>query len=393
MKPLDTFCALSIFVFGSLTVHAQTATMSTSGNWATATNWSGSNIGNSVSETVTISNNVNPTISSGAYFNVGNTTLNNDVTLTINSTGHLEIGASGNPKNLTTNNNANLSIAGTLTIWGNLVVNNNINFTVSGTVIVKGNVTLSNNANMSVSGNFQVLGNFTAGNNTNVNLSGTASVSGNINVGNGSNLNGCVGCFSLGGSCTGPNSFCGKNTLPVLLKSFHGNQNSASIELNWITLMENKFDKYLIERSADGMLYERLGEVQGSGIDWSSLEKSYGFTDEQPYLGINYYRLVALDLDGQLEYFDAIAVSYQNNAGFSIYPNPSNGATIKIVFPGEVAATDRLIIYDRSGLEILVITGPDRETELGGLVQLSKGVYIVKYQRKTQTATEQLVIR
>src|SRR5688572_6339724 len=73
--------------------------MTTSGDWATASNWSGSNRGDLVTEAVAITNNTNPTINNGSSFTVGATTLNNNNTLNINSGGTLNVGNSSTPVN------------------------------------------------------------------------------------------------------------------------------------------------------------------------------------------------------------------------------------------------------------------------------------------------------
>src|SRR5688572_29683771 len=119
---------ITLFPFFSI---AQTATMSASGNWATAANWGG-NVGNSLTETVTINTGVNPTIFSGSNFTVGATTFNGNNTLNINSGGILDVGATGvgNSRNMTTNMNMSITVGGTLTIWGDLIANSNISLNI-----------------------------------------------------------------------------------------------------------------------------------------------------------------------------------------------------------------------------------------------------------------------
>src|SRR5690606_13413729 len=186
---------VSLFFLAPIVSNGQTASMTSSGNWNDASKWSGGNIGNDVTETVTLNNNVNGTVLNGSSYEVGNTTLAQNNTLTVNSGGTLNIGNASNSRKLTTNNNAKISVAGTLIIWGDLEVKNNLDWTISGTVIIKGSVKLATNSNINVSGNLIIDGDFTGNNNNNVNVSGSITVGGNINVGNGSNLNGCNKCF------------------------------------------------------------------------------------------------------------------------------------------------------------------------------------------------------
>lgn len=72
-----------------------------------------------------------------------------------------------------------------------------------------------------------------------------------------------------------------------------------------------------MERSIDGLLFEKMGFVSGKG----SPGNDYSFQDNIPRAGINYYRLRQIDNDGQFEYSGIIAIN--NDSGiFAIYPNP-----------------------------------------------------------------------
>ncbi len=367
-----------VFITFSIQTVAQTATMTTSGSWATTTNWSGGNIGDLVSETVTVNNNVNPTVNSGGNFTVGNTTLSNNNTLTVASGGTLNVGSSGNARNLTTNNNANITVNGTLVIWGNLVVNNNIVWNISGTVIIKGNVSLSNNANLNVTGgSLQVGGNFSSGTNANVSVpSGSISIAGAVSVGNGSNLNGCTGCFSAGGGCSGPNSFCTSGALPITLGGFGANVQSGSVELLWVTLTEIDFDRFEIERSTDGIAFEVVGEVAGHGNSRERIE--YSFQHLMPAQGRNYYRLKMIDFDGSFEYSTVVFVDVKADRQITVTPNPVNGGKFQIVANFSPRESDRILIYNTLGRLVVEIASVESHIQNVDL-NLEPGVYLLTY--------------
>lgn len=359
------------------------ATMSTSGNWATASNWSGSNIGDLVTETVTISNNINPTVFSGSNFTVGNTTLSNNNTLNVNSGGILNIGNSTTARSLTTNNNANITVAGRLEIWGNLVVNNNIVWNITGTVIIHGNVQLSNNANLNVNGGtLQIGGNFNATNNTNISVpSGSITVGGSVNVGGGSNLNGCAGCFRVGGSCSGPPSFCSSNVLPVTIVNFKAEPAGFMVTLTWNTVTEINFEKFVIERSDSGSDFEAVGTVDGHGNSNTLIK--YEFTDPAPSNGVYYYRLKSVDYDGSFTFSDVVRADVNAVESIAIFPNPVDEIiNIKTNFnPGH---GDVIKIYNNVGLLVTEksVSGSD---DLELVVSLPGGIYVIHYVRNHST--------
>lgn len=391
MKVAGLALTLSFFVF-PFVASAQTATMTTSGNWATATNWSGSNIGDLVTETVTISNNINPTVNSGSNFTVGNTTLSNNNTLTIASGGTLNVGNSSNSRNVTTNNNANITVNGTLIIWGNLIVNNNIVWNITGSVIIKGNVSLSNNANLNVTGgSLQVGGNFSSGNNVNVSVpSGSISIAGAVSVGNGSNLNGCTGCFSAGGGCSGPNSFCTSGALPITLGGFGVSEQHGVAKLSWITLSEINFDRFEIETSNDGVDFETIGEVVGHG---NSREKiDYSFDHTTPVQGRNYYRLKIVDFDASFEYSRVVFVDVVAARAISVFPNPVSGGKFQVVTNFAPGESDRIQIYNSLGRLVAETTTVNQRVQTFDCF-LEPGVYLVSYLSGSEKLVARVLVR
>ncbi len=362
------------------------ATMSNSGNWNIATNWTTSNIGDLVTETVTINNNVNPTVINGTSFTVGNTTMNNNNTLTINSGGTLNIGNSTNTRNLTTNNNANISVAGTLVIWGNLIVNNNLVWNITGTVIIKGNVQLSTNSNITVSGgSLTVDGNWTGNNNNNVSINspGRINVGGSLNLGNGSNLNGCAGCFHLHGTCTGPPSFCNSGTLPIGLASFGAQILTDGVELTWSTASEENFDKFIIEHSVDGQNFDSVGFVTGAGN--SKMLLNYSFIDPRPIIGKNYYRLKSVDYDLSFEYSPLVVAEFTGSKNVMVYPNPTSGNFINVRTNFSPQEGDHIEIYDHLGLKLMAFDISDYDNVLKFNSAIKQGSYLLRYVSRTHT--------
>jgi len=369
------------------------ATFQTTGSWETAGNWSGSNIGDLLTENVSFNNNRAALINNGSNYTIGNLTLGNSNGLTINTTGTLNVGASGTPKNLTAGNGASLTVTGTLIIWGDLIVVNTLSLNVSGTLIVKGNIQMNNGASISVTGTVDVDGDFIAGNNATVSISGGGSVNidGDVSVGANANLTGPPGSFTVGGGCTqGSGSFCNSGTLPVELLFFKALSTTSQIKLSWATASELNSDYFQIEKSSDGLSYETLLQVTAQGNSTSRVD--YETYDEKPKIGKSYYRLKEIDVDGKEIIYQVVLVEFTGVRNTSVYPNPlRNGESITLElnfvpeYPMEVS------VFDLSGktIERQMLS----KSSLTMPVQLNTGMYILKVISPEYNSTSKFVVQ
>ena len=110
--------------------------------------------------------------------------------------------------------------------------------------------------------------------------------------------------------------------LPVELVSFHGEIISKEIQLHWQTASEINNRGFDIEKSIDGKNWEVLDFVEGNGT--TTALSNYYYTDEQPSLGLNYYRLKQIDFDEKYTYSDIISVDFATGISpqIQLYPNP-----------------------------------------------------------------------
>lgn len=94
--------------------------------------------------------------------------------------------------------------------------------------------------------------------------------------------------------------------LPIELISFEGRTVGYANELTWSTASETNNDHFDVERSTDGLHFERIGTVAGAGNSQQMLH--YALKDEAPINGINYYRLLQADANGATTYSSIIAL-------------------------------------------------------------------------------------
>jgi hypothetical protein len=76
---------------------------------------------------------------------------------------------------------------------------------------------------------------------------------------------------------------------PMKLLSFTTEIQGKKVMLNWFTANENGTDYFKIERSTDTKNFEEIGQVKASGN--SATLKAYALLDDEPLLGVSYYRL------------------------------------------------------------------------------------------------------
>jgi hypothetical protein len=177
--------------------------------------------------------------------------------------------------------------------------------------------------------------------------------------------------------------------LPVELVNFDvKNYTNNSALLIWNTASEIDNDYFTIEHSRDGIAYEGIGKVHGAGT--TDRAQSYSFIDDQPFQGINYYRLKQTDFDGQYSYSEVRTLVFDNkDHAPSVYPNPAD-EVLFVDLGGSIEndATRHYAIFDWSGKQIA--TGQLQSAY--GLANVSlnnnnlqSGVYLLKVEGLAQS--------
>lgn len=305
-----------------------------------------------------------------------------------------------------------LTINGFITRNGSLsfVANNeNEDFVINDTLVIHGDLSFANKAaNLRLSPNavLIVFGNFAAENKIVVENGGVFIVTGDMDFsdsGHDDFSSPGDGELYVGGSVGGnddaedgeanwddfgdeyPNLhdyvMCGGGPsciLPVTLTSFRVELGDNGVELSWTTTMEENFQKFIVQRSNNGIDFEDVGEVAGKGFDIYDIESKYAFQDKNPLTGFNYYRLKAVDLDNDFEYFPVKVIKVEAPKNVGVYPNPSSGEFISFSPNFSPEETDRIVLIDQLGVEILNILAPAGDT-ISFENKLDPGMYFLRY--------------
>lgn len=118
--------------------------------------------------------------------------------------------------------------------------------------------------------------------------------------------------------------------LPVELLSLGCAAITDGIEVNWSCATETNNSHFILERTADGITYEFVARIEGTGT--TSQTTSYSYVDITAPGGTSFYRLIQVDYNGQQTSYGPIACEF-TPAGPSIMEVMNmNGQT---VFYGE----------------------------------------------------------
>lgn len=170
-------------------------------------------------------------------------------------------------------------------------------------------------------------------------------------------------------------------SLPVELLAFTATTNAKSVTLNWSTANEIANDRFVIERSRNGVNWEQLGSVPAGGRS----NNAYVYVDEQPLDGQNVYRLRQLDLDGSFALYGPVSAAFVAD-GLSVYPNPVAG---ELRF-NRALETGVVSVLDGAGRRLVALPVVAGRVDVRAL---SPGLYLLQIEQNGQLETLRFVKR
>jgi hypothetical protein len=175
------------------------------------------------------------------------------------------------------------------------------------------------------------------------------------------------------------------NALPAELLNFSATPKNQSVQLNWTTATEANLDYFEVEKAANGIDFHAFDKVFGTGN--SSQKTHYETIDNQPFKGINYYRLKMVDWNGRVDYSEIESVDFLTKNTLQLYPNPTNGKlTISNI---DLFDTD-VQIFDSMGRLV-------QKSQLSGneldVSKLPEGVYLIEFKNGNQLFKTKIIKR
>jgi hypothetical protein len=189
----------------------------------------------------------------------------------------------------------------------------------------------------------------------------------------------------------------GGYALPIALLSFTATSvDNSYISLNWSTASEIENKGFEIERSIDGVNFQKIAWIPGAGNSIMTLNYHYNDNTCEENT-VYYYRLKAIDIDGAIDYSNIVSALLMGSRGFvfeDLRPNPAANKVVVNVISAS-AATSRIVLVDMLGRTV-IDQAWDLSSGLNGteldLTGIAQGLYNVVVYGNTMTSSKKLSI-
>lgn len=175
--------------------------------------------------------------------------------------------------------------------------------------------------------------------------------------------------------------------LPVQFESFTISGDKSKVQLDWKTTSEQNADKFIIERSGNGVAFTSIGSVTAKNGAFNA----YTFFDNDPLPGKNYYRLKQLDKN-QSSKISKVLIYTSNVGKLNLYPNPAKD--VVYVEHSNAIGNEMLSVYSSTGTLVKRVKALKNETfsrlPLNGM---PAGTYFLCYGTETSKEVQSFVIR
>lgn len=182
-------------------------------------------------------------------------------------------------------------------------------------------------------------------------------------------------CFSNPFNCI--------NVVPLKLESFTANNTvGCKTILNWKTGIESNIKNIEVQKSEDGAMFYKTGEVSPKGSN-----SSYSFITIN--LREAYFRLKIIDLDGYYEYSSILHIkSNCSNITYQAIPNPASNS-IEIM---GLENDDKIFVLDMLGRTVLTFNSSLNNNKFD-IQKLTSGMYILQVINNSMLKSSQKIIK
>ncbi len=187
--------------------------------------------------------------------------------------------------------------------------------------------------------------------------------------------NNTVPCDNRAGNGSGANNLGvydnDVSPLPIELIFFKASPREDDVLLVWATASEKGNSAFVIERSADGDVWEAIQQLPGAG--YSQHVIGYEARDRSPLNGTSFYRLKQLDSDGSAQWSPVAVVERAVKEGhLPLVPNPASDV-VTIILEKDA---DAVHLVDDLGRLVFSMRDPGSRPQVN-IAGLRPGIYMV----------------
>ena len=128
------------------------------------------------------------------------------------------------------------------------------------------------------------------------------------------------------------------------LLQFNSTGNESSVDLFWKTNNVNNVERYDVEHSVNGYVFEKIGEI----VVTDPNKKDFTFRHLYPTNGANYYRLKLISAN-ETAYSNVLSQNFELQQTVKLIPNPSKSETTLAFYSAPNISETAVEIYDISG--------------------------------------------
>lgn len=183
------------------------------------------------------------------------------------------------------------------------------------------------------------------------------------------------------------------SSLPVEWLGFAATPQNGQVLCQWETATEINSAFFLVEKSQDGELYSAFAKVDAAGN--SDELQSYDAWDNEPFMGLSYYRIKQVDTDGTHSYSNMVSVMFTSEGSLMVFPNPASDRVF-LDYESPRSGPVEINLLDINGRHVLtqnleLNAGRNRiPMDIG---HVSEGVYIIQLNQWDQVYNLRLVVK
>lgn len=168
------------------------------------------------------------------------------------------------------------------------------------------------------------------------------------------------------------------------------NVGDKKAQVTWSTSAEIDNDRFEVQRSLDGQLFETIDIVKGKGT--TNAISDYKIIDQNPYPGVSFYRIKQIDYNGDFDY-STLAMLNRAVTNSVLYPNPVTGSNVILELGSPLGINGELRISDLYGnLVTTIAMDKDAKRHNINIAAFRNGAYFVTYVNNGVITTHKLFV-